>query len=144
MYDISMWAGVWYGLMYDLWELISRAINIIGLGIIAWWVAKWLLRFLRYEKKIIFNDGHTQKMMHVRRNLAIYLLLWLEFIVASDIIDTMLNLDQQKLLLLGGLIVIRIIVWYSLDKEIKEYEEMKRKKEYIDDDEDEGKDDDED
>ena len=65
----------------------------------------------------------------MRRDLAMYLLLWLEFIVASDIIDTMLNLDMQTLILLGWLILIRVVVWFMLDKEISEYEKMKERRE---------------
>jgi hypothetical protein len=40
----------------------------------------------------------------------------------------MLSLDRQKLILLGGLILIRIVVGYMLDKEISEYEKMKEKR----------------
>lgn len=69
-----------------------------------------------------------RRLMHTRRNLAMYLLMWLEFIVAADIIDTMLNLDFRKLMLLWGLIIIRIVIGYTLDNEIKEYEKMKKER----------------
>lgn len=142
---MAVGVGVNIAPVLEIGNIISQIINILWLLIIAWGVAKAFKRFLRYEYKILFHDGHTKKMMHVRRNLAIYLLLWLEFIVASDIIDTMLHLDMEKLLLLGGLIIIRIVVGYSLDKEIKDYEELKRLKEKEeDDDEDEGSNDKED
>jgi len=113
-------------ILFHVGEYISEAINILWLVIITRWVIKAAKEWL-YDEYRMFIDAkhHVRKLMHVRRNLAVYLLLWLEFIVASDIIDTMLHLDQQKLILLGGLIVIRVVVWYMLDKEIAEYEKMK-------------------
>ena len=119
---------IWWGedILLQVGDDISAIINILGLVIITWWVIKATKEWILDEYKMTIDEKHyTRKLMHVRRNLAIYLLLWLEFIVASDIIDTMLHLDMEKLILLGWLIVIRVVVGYMLDKEIKEYEEMK-------------------
>jgi len=117
-------------IIYVVGEHISYAINILWLIVITWWVIKAARsRLIDEYGMYIAKKLHAKKLMHVRRDLAIYLLLWLEFIVASDIIDTMLNLDRQKLILLWGLILIRIVVGYMLDKEITEYEKMKDKRE---------------
>ena len=113
-------------ILFIVWEYIGDAINILWLFIITRWVVKAARDWLKDEWKMIVDaKHHVRKLMHVRRDLAVYLLLWLEFIVASDIIDTMLHLDKEKLILLGGLVVIRVVVWYMLDKEITEYEKMK-------------------
>ena len=94
-------AGVGSILLAETGELISQVINVVGLIIIARGVAKAVKRWLKDEYEIMFKNNHVSSLMHVRRNLAIYLLLGLEFIVAADIIDTMLHLDMEKLLLLG-------------------------------------------
>jgi len=46
----------------------------------------------------------------------------LEFVVAADIIHTMINFDLNNLLLLGLLVAIRIVIGYTLEKEIITYE----------------------
>lgn len=117
-------------IVFIVWEHISEAINILWLLVITWGVAKSAKSWLKNEYAMFMDEKHyVRKLMHVRRDLAVYLLLGLEFVVASDIINTMLHLDMEKLLLLGGLIIIRVVVWYMLDKEIAEYEKMKELKE---------------
>jgi uncharacterized membrane protein len=51
--------------------------------------------------------------------LGYYLLLGLEFLIAADVIDTLMKPTPQDLLVLGGIIVIRTIISYSLNTELK-------------------------
>ena len=71
----------------------------LGLVIIARGVLKGAKSWIEDEWSM-YRDGkqHMRKLMHVRRNLAVYLLLGLEFIVAADIIDTMLHIHTLLLL----------------------------------------------
>lgn len=57
---------------------------------------------------------------HVRVGLGHYLLLALEFLIAKDIIITIFDRSLEDVASLGGLIVIRVILSYFLDRELKE------------------------
>lgn len=62
---------------------------------------------------------------NVRRLRAIfgtYLLLGLEFLIASDILKTVLEPTLNELAILGGVVVLRTILSVFLNKEIKELE----------------------
>ena len=63
------------------------------------------------------NTGVISK--NVRLILAEYTLLALDFMVASDVIYTVLAHDMQLLLVLVGLVIIRTVLSYSLDRELK-------------------------
>ncbi|MDP3785439.1 MAG: DUF1622 domain-containing protein [bacterium] len=54
----------------------------------------------------------------LRRNFAEKILLGLEFIIAADIILATLVYTQQDLIKLGAVVIIRILLGYSLKKEI--------------------------
>ena len=47
---------------------------------------------------------------------------WLEFLIASDILKTVLEPTLNELALLGGIVVLRTILSVFLNKEIKELE----------------------
>ena len=51
-----------------------------------------------------------------------YLLLGLEFLIASDILKTVLEPTMNELIILGGIVVVRTILSVFLNKEIKELE----------------------
>ena len=54
----------------------------------------------------------------MRNELGSYLLLGLECMVAADVLSSIINTTLEKLLLLGGLVVIRISITYFLNKEM--------------------------
>lgn len=72
------------------------------------------------ETKKSFNDFH-----HVRQELASYLLLSLEFVIAADIIHTITSPTMENLLLLGVIVVIRTAISFVLERELM----LKHKKE---------------
>ena len=51
---------------------------------------------------------------------ASYLLLGLEFLIASDILKTVLEPTLNELAILGGIVVLRTVLSVFLNKEIKE------------------------
>ena len=58
----------------------------------------------------------------LRATFGTYLLLGLEFLIASDILKTVLEPTLNELALLGGIVVLRTILSVFLNKEIKELE----------------------
>lgn len=73
-----------------------------------------------FKTKKSFNDFH-----HVRQELASYLLLSLEFVIAADIIHTITSPTMENLLLLSIIVVIRTAISFVLERELR----LKHKKE---------------
>ena len=61
----------------------------------------------------------------LRHVLGYYLLLGLEFLIAADIIDTLMKPSVQDLNFLGAIVVIRTIISYSLNAELKSEHQFK-------------------
>jgi len=61
-------------------------------------------------------DEERKKLRHV---LGYYLLLGLEFLIAADIIDTLMKPRVQDLAVLGAIVLIRTVISYSLNAELK-------------------------
>ncbi|MBN2183759.1 MAG: DUF1622 domain-containing protein [Candidatus Krumholzibacteriota bacterium] len=106
----------------EILHYISLAIGIVGIAVIVWGVAIMLFRLLRLEitrfrKRTIFRERET-----LRHQLGSYLLLGLEFLIAADIIGTVTHPTLEGLLLLGGIVVIRTVISYFIDKEIEEFQ----------------------
>jgi len=58
----------------------------------------------------------------VRKELTNKIVFGLEFFIAADILETLLNPSQEELLLLGTVVLIRTILGYFLSKEVTEYQ----------------------
>ncbi|MBO0476387.1 DUF1622 domain-containing protein [Vagococcus sp. DIV0080] len=72
-------------------------------------------------------SGLDQKEVSKRNNavkiyLGSYVLLSLEVLIASDIIETILNPSIEDILILAGIVVIRTAISYFLGKEIESTE----------------------
>jgi len=61
-------------------------------------------------------DEDRKRLRHV---LGYYLLLGLEFLIAADIIDSLMKPSVQDLLVLGAIVLIRTVISYSLNAELK-------------------------
>ena len=74
-----------------------------------------------------FRNGLTgnYSITNIRKLRAVfgtYLLLGLEFLIASDILKTVLEPTLNELAILGGIVVLRTVLSVFLNKEIKELE----------------------
>jgi uncharacterized membrane protein len=87
--------------------------------VIVFGVVSGVLRFLRTEVLAARGLNVDEERKRLRHLLGYYLLLGLEFLIAADIIDTLMKPTPQDLLVLGAIIVIRTVVSYSLNAELK-------------------------
>ena len=70
-----------------------------------------------------FTGGYSiTNIRKLRATFVTYLLLGLEFLIASDILKTVFEPTLNELALLGGIVVLRTILSVFLNKEIKELE----------------------
>jgi uncharacterized membrane protein len=86
--------------------------------------SKLLIKYLITEIKNIKNTP-IRLLQSIRCEIGIYLLLALDFLIASDIIHTVTELSQEQLIELSVMIVLRTAIGYFLGKEVEEIEKSK-------------------
>ena len=113
--------------MYHLQEIlttIAEVIDIIGVIILLYGFSKMFLRYLIAEFRSIKNTP-IRTLQSIRCEIGIYILLALDFLIASDIIHTVTELSQEQLIELSVMIVLRTAIGYFLGKEVEEIEKLK-------------------
>ena len=58
----------------------------------------------------------------MRKELTDKIVFGLEFFIAADVLETTRHPTQEKLILLGTVVLIRIVLGYFLSKEVSEYQ----------------------
>ncbi|MCP1661756.1 putative membrane protein [Methanocalculus sp. AMF5] len=72
--------------------------------------------------KIEIFRSRTLKYGHIRRYFSNKIIFGLEFIIAADILATIIAPKLEDILLLGAIVAIRTVLAYFLSKETMEYE----------------------
>jgi uncharacterized membrane protein len=103
----------------------SFSIGVLGVLVIVFGVASGLLRFLRSEVLAVRGVNVDEQRKRLRHLLGYYLLLGLEFLIAADIIDTLMKPSVQDLIVLGAIVLIRTVISYSLNAELKSEHQTK-------------------
>ena len=102
-------------------DLLAAVISVTSLLIVTYGALIGIISFLKNE--IRFTGGYSiTNIRKLRATFGTYLLLGLEFLIASDILKTVLEPTLNELALLGGIVVLRTILSVFLNKEIKELE----------------------
>lgn len=104
-------------MFHSLINIITFGLNIIGALITLWGIIISLFEFL--QKEFTFEEDHIKSNETIRIKLGSYLVLALEFFIASDIIKTIITPTWESLGILGIIVVIRTILSYFLTKDLK-------------------------
>jgi len=96
----------------------SYSISVLGVLVIVFGVIGGLIRFLRTELRQVRGINVTDDRKQLRQHLGYYLLLGLEFLIAADIIDTLMKPSVQDIVVLGAIVLIRTVISYSLNSEL--------------------------
>ncbi len=96
---------------------VSFSLNIIGSLITIWGIIIVLLEFVK--KELFCREDCIKRNELIRIKLGSYLVLALEFFIASDIIKTIITPSWEGLGILGAIVVIRTILSYFLTKDLK-------------------------
>lgn len=100
-------------------EYISLAIGVVAIATVIWGVILGLYELGKHEFHKLKGKSETIAPLHrIRHIIGSYLLLGLEFLIAADIVRTIVDPTLDELYILGGIVVIRTIVSYFLGKEI--------------------------
>ncbi|SMD11294.1 DUF1622 domain-containing protein [Pedobacter nyackensis] len=109
--------------MDNVLQFISEIISYVSIAIICYGAALGLLKFISNEVNRLKNTFSLAKTIQIKIEVGYYLLLGLEFLIASDIIDTILNPSFEDLGILAGTVVIRTGLSYFLNREIEDIAE---------------------
>jgi uncharacterized membrane protein len=105
--------------MNNILLTLSHLISYASIGIICYGAAMGLIKFILNEFKRLGNSFALTETVQIKLEFGYYLLLGLEFLIASDIIDTILNPSFEDLGILAGTVVIRTGLSFFLNKEIE-------------------------
>ncbi len=100
-------------------EHVSLAIGIIGVAVILWGVGVALVALIKVEGRGLRGDDALDDREMLRHRLGYYLLLGLEFLVAADIVHTILTPELKELAILGAIVAIRTVISFSINLELQ-------------------------
>ncbi len=99
-------------------QYIALTIGVVGAGVIIWGVMMAVIEFVRLEHKRFRGENICRSRELLRNHLGSYLLLGIEFLIAADIIHSIMSPNLEAILLLGVVVAIRTVIGYFLDKEL--------------------------
>lgn len=94
-------------------------IALLGTAVILWGVSITFVGFIRLEVSRLRGEEVYRQIQLLRYHLGHHLLLGLEFLIAADIISTIVKPGLEDVAVLGAIVIIRTILSYFLNKEIK-------------------------
>lgn len=106
----------------EILNIISLCIGILGVLVLMWGVISVIIKFVLSEffrLRSHAKQNDPRKTNYLRRDLGVYILFSLEFMIAADIIHTVIKPDMDSLIVLGVIVVIRTVIAYFLNKEIE-------------------------
>ncbi len=102
----------------EILNVLYQIMGLTGAGIIVWGFVLVLTRFFRLEWIRIRGQRIGARREALRHQLGSYLLLGLEILIAADIIRTITHPTLEDIALLAGIVAIRTIISYFLDREM--------------------------
>ncbi len=99
-------------------ETIAVAIDLIGISILLVAALKFLVHYVSFEIKRLKGLECVDGIRELRLGLGSYILLSLEFMIVSDIINSGLSKNMDDFLLLGLLVAIRTALSFFLGRDL--------------------------
>lgn len=103
----------------EVLQYVSKAIGVIGILVICWGVLLGLIDFIRIEFDYLRGRNVRNRRYLLRHHLGSYLLAGLEFLIAADIVRTIVDPTLVELAILGAIIAIRTAISFFLNMEMK-------------------------
>ncbi len=110
-------------LLIELVEAVVPWIEMIGIGVVLWGAIEGLFKLLLRIKSSLFRESPLASISHIRIAIGEKTALGLDFFLAGDIIQTIIIPSWESLAILGGIVIIRTIIAFFLNRDIKEFAE---------------------
>jgi uncharacterized membrane protein len=104
--------------MEDIFYRIASAVEVVSFAIMLYGSVIAMFMFVRNEFGRLRGKFRQSVLSYIRIDFGYYILLGLEFLIAADIIETILRPTNEDLYSLAGIVIIRILLGYFLDREI--------------------------
>lgn len=105
-------------------ELVAHIVpwtEAVGIAIVLWGALEGLLKLL-LRLRSLFDAAHRPlPISQIRLAIGEKIALGLDFFLAGDIIQTIIIPSWQSLAILGGIVVIRTIIAFFLNRDLKEF-----------------------
>lgn len=102
----------------EVLESVAIGVGVIGVAVIVWGVATATITTARIEVANLRQRHLPRERVKVRQQLGSSLLLGLEFLIAADVIRTVVQPTLEEVGILGGIVAIRTVISYFLHKEM--------------------------
>jgi len=99
-------------------ESIAVAVDLIGIAILIFAALKFVIHYLIFESKRLPGIESIEGIRSLRLGLGSYILLALEFIIISDIMQSVSSTKIDDLLALGLVVLVRIALSFFLGREL--------------------------
>ncbi len=104
-------------------DFVLPLLRALGVLVIIWGVLCAVVRLVGMEIKLLRRKEYKRDAALIRQHLGYYLLLGLEFLIAVDVLETLMRPDWKQLGILAGLVALRTVMSFSLHWELKEIEQ---------------------
>jgi len=108
--------------------MIAQTVEAVSFSIMLYGALLAILMFIKNEFSRISGKFTLRGLGRIRIDFGYYILLGLQFLIAADIIETILKPEMEELIELGGIVIIRILLSYFLTIELKELKESEAHK----------------
>ncbi len=104
-------------------ELVAPWIEAIGIAVVLWGAIEGLFRLLLRVRSTLVREPQPAPISHIRSAIGEKTALGLDFFLAGDIIQTIVIPSWESLAMLGGIVVIRTVIAFFLNKDLRELHE---------------------
>jgi len=101
-------------------EWLALVVDLTGALIMIWAFVSAVIGLVNGSLRADNERGRIRNMQVVRCGLGVKLVFALELMIISDLFVTIVSRSIDDLILVGGLVVIRTVISYFLNKEIQE------------------------
>lgn len=101
-------------------DSVAWGISFVGIAVLVWGVLVALVELVRLEAHLVRGVGIAHDRAVVRQDLGHHILFGLEFMIAADVIKTVVNPALEQLGILGAIVVIRTVISHFLIIEMRQ------------------------
>ena len=109
--------------LVELVALIVPWTEAAGIAIVMWGVIEGLVKLLGRFRSLLDSAVQPIPISRIRLAIGEKIALGLDFFLAGDIIQTIIIPSWESLAILGGIVIIRTIIAFFLNRDIKEFAE---------------------
>lgn len=112
--------------IHHLFSGVAHIIDIVGILILLYGFILAFKDLITFETERFRGKKRTMTAHMVRCKLGTYILIGLEFMIVSDIINSFVSHEMNELVYLGVTVIIRTTISFFLGKEIEKLPEESR------------------